>query len=185
MRVLVFPPIWLLGSILIYLQPQISIPSTYSDDPSQPHILDPFHDDQSPSPRTAQRPEFELPSILEDEEDDRRIIEQYEYNSLEFPRLPPSPLPQKMSFSSESSNSFKSKGLFKLNSPSSLSLENETKTRERKRLERDEIYAMMRKDELKWARRSFAAFALFCVLVSIAMGLYISFGECWKSGSCG
>jgi hypothetical protein len=40
---------------------------------------------------------------------------------------------------------------------------------------------VLRQAEVKWARRSLAAFAVFCLLFSIALGLYLSFGPCYRS----
>lgn len=40
---------------------------------------------------------------------------------------------------------------------------------------------VLRKAELKWGRRSLVAFAVFCLLLSIALGLYLSFGPCYRS----
>ncbi|KAF8321201.1 hypothetical protein DL93DRAFT_1623170 [Clavulina sp. PMI_390] len=46
----------------------------------------------------------------------------------------------------------------------------------------DSLTRMMRKRELKWAVRCLVAFAVFCVILSIALGLYLSFGLCFKKG---
>ena len=41
--------------------------------------------------------------------------------------------------------------------------------------------ALLQGAERKWAHRSLAAFAVFCLLLSIALGLYLSFHVCFAS----
>ena len=48
----------------------------------------------------------------------------------------------------------------------------------------DPILAHLRAQELKYAKMSLACFAVFSALLSIALGLYLSFGVCWRKGSC-
>lgn len=42
---------------------------------------------------------------------------------------------------------------------------------------------LLRNAELKWARRSLVAFAIFSILLSIALGLYLCLGACLRSCS--
>lgn len=42
---------------------------------------------------------------------------------------------------------------------------------------------LLRDAELEWARRSLVAFAIFSILLSIALGLYLSLGACLRSCS--